>query len=421
MIKRDFYLNQLAKAMWNGKVKLITGIRGCGKSVLLFDLFYEYLLEQGVAEDNVIKISLDQVWHRKYRNPVKLCDYVDDRIQLNRREKFYLFIDEIQLASKLMDVVQGGYDLLKALMVNDNLDIYVTCSNRNWQSTDIVTDYSDRTLQIEVFPLSFDEYYALYGGAEKQLLESYLRYGGMPALLTLKDDKAKQTYLSDLCRELYKRDVAERSGLKLKREEHFGQILDFLAMQTGYLTSAGSMGDALTGTSKDVINPDSVSEYMQHACDSFLISTAKLYDVASDQYYSHPNKYYYTDLGLCSARLNFRQYDFAQSVENVIYNELLKRGYSVDVGVVVDDKSARKTHREIDFVVSDAAKKLYIQSALSLQTEEANNPILSALALTNDGFKKVVIRTDITSNFHDEKGIFHCNLIDFLLNRVELF
>ncbi len=171
MLSRDFYLDQLVKAMWNGKVKLITGICGCGKSALLFDLFYEYLLEQGVAEGNVIKISLDCARHRKYRNPLRLCDYVDEIVQSNKREKFYLFIDEIQLASKLMNVVQGGYDMFKALMVNNNLDIYVTCSNRNWQSTDIMTDYSDRALQIQVFPLSFDEYYAHYGGAEKQLLD----------------------------------------------------------------------------------------------------------------------------------------------------------------------------------------------------------------------------------------------------------
>lgn len=424
MIKRDFYLNRMIHHMWNGEVKVITGIRRCGKSVLLFDLFYEYLLSQGVQEDHIIKIELDQRRYYKFRNPIALCEYIEELVSGKKDEKFYLFIDEVQLTTKVIDKENGGievsiYDMLNELKAYKNLDVYVTGSNSKGLSKDIATEFRGRAAQIHVFPLSFEEFYSYVGGDERKALDTYMLYGGMPRLLSLTDEKDKKNYLSSLYSELYVKDIVERNGIE--REDILNDILDFLASQISSLTNPANIANALTSMKNEKVNSTLVSNYVQHIIDSFLISVVKRYDVKGKTYFKYPNKYYYTDIGLRNARLNYRQYDPGHIMENIIYNELLRRGYSVDVGVVTDRTGGANVQKEIDFVVNDADKKIYIQSAFRVDTDKKESSELASLILTKDFFKKIIVRMDIPHNFYDDNGIFHCNLIDLLLGRVELF
>lgn len=424
MIKRDFYLNRMIHHMWNGEVKVITGIRRCGKSVLLFDLFYEYLLSQGVQEDHIIKIELDQRRYYMFRNPIALCEYIEELVSGKKDEELYLFIDEVQLTTKVIDNENGGievsiYDMLNELKAYKNLDVYVTGSNSKGLSKDIATEFRGRAAQIHVFPLSFEEFYSYVGGDERKALDTYMLYGGMPRLLSLTDEKDKKDYLSSLYSELYVKDIVERNGIE--REDILNDILDFLASQISSLTNPANIANALTSMKNEKVNSTLVSNYVQHIIDSFLISMAKRYDVKGKTYFKYPNKYYYTDMGLRNARLNYRQYDPARIMENIIYNELLRRGYSVDVGVVTDRTGGANVQKEIDFVVNDADKKIYIQSAFRVDTDKKESSELASLILTKDFFKKIMVRLDIPHNFYDDNGIFHCNLIDLLLGRVELF
>lgn len=424
MIKRDSYLNRMIHHMWNGEVKVITGIRRCGKSVLLFDLFYEYLLSQGVQEEHIIKIELDQRRYYKFRNPIILCEYIEDLVSKKKDEKFYLFIDEVQLTTKVIDKENGDievsiYDMLNELKAYKNLDVYVTGSNSKGLSKDIATEFRGRATQIHVFPLSFEEFYSHVGGDERKALDTYMLYGGMPRLLALTDEKDKKDYLSSLYSELYIKDIVERNGIE--REDILNNILDFLASQISSLTNPTNIANALTSIKNEKVSSTLVSNYVQHIIDSFLISMAKRYDVKGKTYFKYPNKYYYTDVGLRNARLNYRQYDPGHIMENIIYNELLRRGYSVDVGVVTDRTGGANVQKEIDFVVNDADKKIYIQSAFQMDTDKKESSELASLILTKDFFKKIIVRMDIPHNFYDDSGIFHCNLIDLLLGRVELF
>ena len=424
MINRDSYLNRLVRHRWNGEIKVITGIRRCGKSVLLFDLFYEYLLSQGVADDHIIKIELDQRRFYKFRNPITLCEYVESVVQAKANEQFYLFIDEVQLTTKVVDKENGGievtiYDMLNELKAYKNLDVYVTGSNSKGLSKDIATEFRGRATQIHVFPLSFAEFYSYVGGDERKALDTYMLYGGMPRLLMLEDEKDKKDYLASLYSELYVKDIVERN--KIEREDILNDILDFLASQISSLTNPNNIANAIASMKKEKVNPTLVSNYVQFIMDSFLISMAKRYDVKGKTYFNSPNKYYYTDVGLRNARLNYRQYDPGHIMENIIYNELLQRGYSVDVGVVYDRTNGGKTQKEIDFVVNDADKKIYIQSAFRMDTEKKESAELLSLLLAKDFFKKIIVRMDIPHSFYDENGVFHCNFIDLLLGRVELF
>ena len=424
MVKRDSYVNRLIRSMWNGEIKVITGIRRCGKSVLLFDLFYEYLLSQGVAEDHILKIELDQRRYYKFRNPISLCEYVESIVRERKNEKFFLFIDEVQLTTKVVDRENGGievtvYDMLNELKAYKNLDVYVTGSNSKGLSKDIATEFRGRAAQVHVFPLSFAEFYSAVGGDERKALDTYMLYGGMPRLLTLEDDKDKKDYLTSLYSELYVKDIVERNGIE--REDILNDILDFLASQVSSLTNPTNIANAISSVRNEKINAATVSNYVQYIIDSFLVSMAKRYDVKGKTYFKYPNKYYYTDIGLRNARLNYRQYDPGHIMENIIYNELLRRGYSVDVGVVCDRTGDAKTQKEIDFVVNDADRKMYIQSAFRMDTDKKESSELASLMLAKDFFKKVIVRMDVPRSFYDENGIFHCNLIDLLLGRAELF
>ena len=424
MIKRDFYLQKIIRNMWNGEVKVVTGIRRCGKSVLLFELFYDYLLENGTKAENIIKIELDQRKYYKFRNPITLCEYVENIVSTKNDDKFFLFIDEVQFTKKVIDKENGDievtiYDMLNELKAYKNLDVYVTGSNSKALSSDIATEFRGRATQIHIYPLCFQEYYSAVGGDEQKALDKYMLYGGLPRILALTDEKDKKNYLSELYKELYIKDIVERN--RVEREDILNDILDFLASQISSLTNPTNIANALMSMRNENVNPTMVSNYIKHAMDCFLISMAKRYDIKGKTYFNYPNKYYYSDLGLRNARLNYRQYDPGHIMENIIYNELIRRGYSVDVGVVYDRTEGSNLPKEIDFIVNDGDRKLYIQSAFKIDTDVKMDSELKSLTLTKDFFKKIVVRTDIPHNYYDDNGIFHCNLIDFLLEKVELF
>ena len=424
MIKRDLYLSRIIKSMWNGEIKVITGIRRCGKSVLLFDLFYKYLIGQGIAEDQIIRIELDQRKNYKYRNPITLCEYIESLVKADKNKKFYLFIDEVQLTVKVVDKENGGievtiYDMLNELKAYDNLDVYVTGSNSKGLSKDIATEFRGRATQIHVYPLSFAEYYSAVGGEERRALDDYMLYGGLPKTVLLADDREKKSYLSGLFKELYVKDIVERNGIE--REDILNDILDFVASQISSLTNPTNIANALTSIKNEKVNSALVSSYIKHIIDSFLVDEARRYDIKGKTYFKYPNKYYYTDIGLRNARLNYRQFDSGHIMENIVYNELVRRGWSVDVGVVADRSNNQNVQKEIDFVVNDADRRIYIQSALQINTEEKSNSELQSLLLTKDFFKKIVIRQDVPHSFYDNNGIYHVNLIDFLLDKIQLF
>ena len=423
MVKRNLYLEKIIRSMWNGEIKVITGIRRCGKSVLLFELFVEYLKEKDVDEAQIIKIELDQRRNYKFRNPIVLCEHIESIVSERQEKQFYLLIDEVQFTQKVIDKENGGievsiYDMLNELNNYKNLDVYVTGSNSKGLSSDIATEFRGRATQIHVYPLSFAEFYSAKGRDARTALGQYMLYGGLPRLLFLENEDDKKNYLLSLYRELYIKDIIERNAIE--REDLLNCILDLLASQISSLTNPTNIANTIASITKEKINPALVSSYIRHIENAFLINTAKRYDVKGKSYFNYPNKYYYTDLGLRNVRLNYRQYDEGHIMENIIYNELLLRGYSVDVGVVVDRTKGQNTQKEIDFVVNNMDKRIYIQSALRMDNSEKSASELGSLLLTKDFFKKIIIRMDIPHNFYDDNGIFHCNLIDFLLERVEL-
>ena len=424
MIKREFYLNKIIKNMWNGEIKVITGIRRCGKSVLLFDLFYNYLLSNGIKNSNIIKLELDQRKYYRYRNPITLCDYIQKIVESNKDEKFYLFIDEVQFTKKVIDKENDNlevttYDMLNELKSYKNLDVYVTGSNSKMLSSDIATEFRGRATQINVYPLSFEEFYNYVGGDENKSLNTYMLYGGMPKVVIMEDENEKKDYLKSLYSEIYIKDLVERNHIE--REDILNDILNFLASQIGSLTNPTNISNSISSIKNEKINSNLVSSYMTHCINSFLIKKAERFDIKGKTYFSYPNKYYYIDMGLRNARLNYRQYDPGHIMENIIYIELLRRGYSVDVGVVTDRRNDKKSIKEIDFIVNNNDKKVYIQSSLRMDDDKKINSELDSLLLTKDFFKKIIIRNDISHSYYDENGIFHISLIDFLLKKEELF
>ena len=423
MIKRDFYLNQIIERMWNGNIKVITGIRRGGKSTLLFDLFKEYLLRAGVSENHIIEIELDKRKYYKFRDPIYLCDYIENIVKEKKEDKYYLFIDEVQLTKMVKDQESGIevsiYDMLNELKAYSNLDCYVTGSNSKMLSSDIATEFRGRSSQIKVYPFSFAEFYSYRGGVASEALEEYMLYGGMPGLINEPTTERKRAYLKNLYDEIYIKDLVEHA--KVQRQDVLEEVLDYLASSIGSLTNANKITRAINTKASSKISDDTIAKYLKHTIDAFLISEARRYDVKGKRYFDYPNKYYYSDVGLRNVRLNYRQIDAGHIMENMIYNELIRRGYSVDVGVVEDRSTGSKKLKEIDFVVNNFDKKIYIQSALRMDEEKKKETELDSLKLTADFFKKIVIRNDILTSFYDDEGIMHCRLIDFLLNNVELF
>ena len=418
MIERKEYISKLQSAMWDGHIKVITGLRRCGKSTLLFELFAEYLKATGVNEKYIITLELDKRKDFKYRNPIALCDFIEKTISEKKEEKYYLFIDEIQMSSKTTVTDEYGeetvtvYDMLNELNGYKNLDVYVTGSNSKMLSNDIATQFRGRSTQIHVYPLSFQEIYSCYGGNERDVLEKYMLFGGMPELISKQTDREKMEYLSNLFSETYLIDLKEHG--RIQREDILSNVLDYVSSTISSLTNPSNIANAIGSAMREKIDSSLVSSYLDKLQDAFLIAEAKRYDVKGKSYFSYPNKYYYTDIGLRNARLNYRQYDPGHIMENIIYNELIRRGYKVDIGVVIDRRNGRTTQKEIDFIVNDFDRRIYIQSAYEMTSDEKISSELDSLTLTGDFYRRIVIRNDISHHYYDEKGILNCNLLIFL-------
>ena len=423
MINREYYLKQLISKMWDGNIKVITGIRRCGKSTLLFELFYDYLIKEGINTDKIIKIELDKRKDLKFRNPILLCEYIEDILNNDKESKYYLFIDEVQFTSEVKDKESGInvtiYDMLNELKGYTNLDCYVTGSNSKMLSSDIATEFRGRSSKIKVHPLSFKEICSFEKNDKRKLLEEYMQYGGMPGLINLKTHEEKRAYLDNLYSEIYLKDLVEHG--KIRREDVLEKILDYLASQISSLTNSSKITNSINIKASTKIDEGLITRYLNQLEDAFLISKAKRYDVKGKTYFGYPNKYYYTDLGLRNSRLNYRQNDMGHIMENIIYNELIMRGYSVDIGVVEDRKGGVKKQKEIDFIVNNFDNRVYIQSAFRIDFNDKMNSELDSLKLTKDFFKKIIIRNDIFSSFYDEDGILHISLIDFLLDSINIF
>ena len=403
--------------MWDGQIKVITGIRRAGKSTLLFDLFFDYLLKEGTNAENIIKLQLDKRKDAKYRNPIVLAEFVENQVSKSK-EKFYLFIDEIQFCHSVPDPDNASYEITVYDMLNElkdykNLDVYVTGSNSKMLSKDISTEFRGRSSQIHVYPLSFSEFNSAVGGDKRDNFDRYMIYGGLPYLLHLKNEEQYKQYLSNLFDEVYIKDIVERN--KIERTDILEDILNVLSSFISSLTNPLNITNTIKSVKKEKLSSNTVSDYIGYCEDAFLISESKRFDVKGKHYFDYPNKYYFTDIGLRNARLGFRQLDSGHIMENIIYNELLVRGYSVDVGVVVDRRNGSNTQKEIDFVVNKGNKRVYIQSAWQMNTDEKITAELDSLKLAKDFFSKIIIQNDIPSHYIDDDGIVHCNLIEFLL------
>ena len=424
-IKRDVYLDRLVSSMWNGQVKVITGIRRCGKSYLLHVLFKNYLLEKGAMPENIISIELDLLRDIRFRNPLELSSFVVSRIK-DKAEKFYLFIDEIQLSDEVKNPYNPEgkkitfYDVLNDFREYQNLDVYVTGSNSKMLSSDILTEFRGRSDEIRVHPLSFAEFLSVYDGEKSDAFEEYCFYGGLPFVLSKSDESAKMEYLSTLFSEVYIKDIVERK--KIEREDVLSKILNLICSSVGSLTNPKKIADTLRSKEKTEVSDVTVSSYIKHLEDAFLISEAKRYDVRGKSYFDFPSKFYCEDVGLRNARIGFRQQEMTHIMENVVYNELKIRGFLVDVGVVYSrelnqNKNSVRVPREIDFVASKGGKKVYVQSAFALQTEEKTASELKPFSLTGDSFPKIIVRGDIRKRWYDENGILNIGITDFLLDK----
>lgn len=424
VIKRDSYLNRIINKKENGLIKVITGIRRCGKSYLLFNLFYDYLIGSGVKEDQIITIALDDDTNIQYRDPDELSKYVRSRIV--NKDMYYILIDEVQYAISKEELKNPDsirlYNVLNGLLRLRNVDIYVTGSNSKMLTKDVLTAFRGRGDEVRVYPISFKEYYAFVGGDKSDAYEEYALYGGMPLVLSKKTDAEKMSYLQGLFTEVYFKDIVERYEIELP--DVLEELTDDLCSSIGSLTNASKITNTLQTVKSIKVSSTTISSYLNYLIESFLFSNAKRYDVKGKKYFEYPSKYYCTDIGLRNARLNFRQQEETHIMENIIYNELLCRGYSVDVGVVeiVERNEGKKTKKqcEIDFVVNVGAKKYYIQSALNVSEPSKMETELRPLKNTKDFFKKIIVSKTSMKPWTDEDGILHLGLYEFLLNEDSL-
>ena len=424
-IQRDSYLKQLISYRFDGLVKVITGIRRCGKSYLLKKLYKDYLLNHQVKEEQIISIELDLAKDIQFRDPLHLSSFVREKLS-GTREEHYLFIDEIQMSDEVPNPYNpegkkiSFYDALNDLRSIPNLDVYVTGSNSKMLSSDILTEFRGRSDEIRVYPLSFSEYYSAVGGDKNEAFDDYAFYGGMPLVLSRPNELAKMQYLKSLFSEVYIKDIVERK--KIERQDILEQILDLLCSSIGSLTNPAKLANTLQSKQGISVSPNTIRAYIGHLEDAFLFSESKRYDVKGKAYFDSPNKYYCEDIGLRNARIGFRQQEMTYIMENILYNELMVRQFSVDVGVVYAREKNEKgnsvrTAREIDFVINSGGKRTYIQSAYAMPTEEKTEIELRLFSLTGDSFPKVLVRRDIGKRWYDDYGVLHINLIDFLLDK----
>lgn len=415
-IKRDKYLNDLINRMHNGMIKVVTGIRRCGKSYLLFNIFKNYLLEHGVVSSHIITIELDQRKNKKYRDPDTILDYIESLIEDDGQ--YYVMLDEVQMLQEFEEV-------LNSLLHIRNADIYVTGSNSKFLSKDVITEFRGRGDEIHIYPLTFKEFMEAYNGDMYHGWAEYVVYGGLPLTVTMKTEEQKISYLTNLFKETYLKDIIERHHIEKTQE--LEDLINILASAIGSLTNPPKIEATFKSSIQSTISLNTIRQYIEHLEDAFIINKANRYNVKGRKYIGTPLKYYFEDVGLRNARLGFRQVEETHLMENIIYNELRSRGYTVDVGVVekrgTDENGKEyKNQLEIDFVANLGSKRYYIQSAFSMPTEEKRIQEKTSLVNVNDSFKKIIVVKDVVNVTRDEDGITTMSIYDFLLkeNSLEL-
>lgn len=412
-IKRDFYLNQLIKKDGNGQIKIITGIRRCGKSYLLKKIFYKYLLQNN-DKDHIIYIPLDIKANEPLLDGNKFIEYVNSLIKDNK--KYYLLLDEIQMMDDFVPV-------LNTYLYEDNIEVYVTGSNAKLLSRDVVTEFRGRGAEIHVYPLSFKEYLDAFDGDQYQAYEQYSIYGGLPYTLAFETDNERSKYLKGLFEETYIRDIIERNNVT--NVEELNELLNIISSHIGSLTNPFNLQNTFKSKKNVTLSDKTISNYLDYFIDAFLITKAQRYDIKGKNYINTPYKYYFEDIGLRNARLNFRQIDKGHTMENIVYNELLRRGYNVDVGVVeVNETNEKGIHikpkYEVDFVCNQGNKRIYVQSAFEMQDSAKEKQERKSLLNINDSFKKVIILGDVSKPRMDDNGIITMGIFYFLLNEDSL-
>lgn len=409
-IRRDIYLNKLISKKHNGLIKVVTGMRRCGKSYLLFNLFKEYLVNEGVNENHIIEIAFDSFENRKYRDPEVLFPYLMEKIADN--EMYYVLLDEVQMLDDFESV-------LNSLGRKKNVDVYVTGSNAKFLSKDIITEFRGRGDEVHMYPLTYSEFMSVYDGDKQEGWRDYVLFGGIPLVLGFETADQKSDFLKSLFEETYISDITGRNNIRNKAE--LEELLNILSSAIGSLTNPSKLSATFKSVKNKTISKDTIIKYIDYLKDSFLIDSAIRYDIKGKKYINTPSKYYFTDLGLRNARLNFRQVEETHAMENIIFNELKVRGYNVDVGVVVMnevDKNGKKIRKqlEVDFVCNKGSKRFYIQSAYALPDKEKMEQEQRSLVNTGDGFKKIIITKDAVAPLYNDEGILVMSAYDFLLN-----
>ena len=408
-IKRDLYLNKIINRRENGLIKIITGIRRCGKSYLLDPLFKNYLLADGVKEDHIIKLELDRVENEKYRDSKALNEYI--RSLIKDKDMYYVILDEIQL-------VKGFEFVLNGLLYEKNIDVYVTGSNSKFLSSDIITEFRGRGDQIKVNPLSFAEFLSAFDGDKYEAWNEYVTYGGMPLILSKKNDEEKSQYLKELFEQTYIKDIVERNNIQ--RIDILDSLINMLASSVGSLTNPQKIFDTFKSKGEKELSLNTINSYIADIEDSFIVNKSTRYDIKGKKYIQTPQKYYFSDIGLRNARLNFRQQEENHLMENIIYNELLIRGYNVDVGVVEVREEGKRKQLEVDFVCNLGNKRYYIQSALNLDTKEKTIQESRSLNNIGDSFKKIIVVKNNIKLWRTDDGIVIMGIQEFLLNKDSL-
>jgi len=409
-IRRDIYLNKLISKRHNGLIKVVTGMRRCGKSYLLFNLFKEYLVNEGVNENHIIEIAFDSFENKKYRDPEVLFPYLMEKIADN--EMYYVLLDEVQMLDDFESV-------LNSLGRKKNVDVYVTGSNARFLSKDIITEFRGRGDEVHMYPLTYSEFMSVYDGDKQEGWRDYVLFGGIPLVLGFETADQKSDFLKSLFEETYISDITGRNNIRNKAE--LEELLNILSSAIGSLTNPSKLSATFKSVKNKTISKETIIKYIDYLKDSFLIDSAIRYDIKGKKYINTPSKYYFTDLGLRNARLNFRQVEETHAMENIIFNELKVRGYNVDVGVVVMnevDKNGKKIRKqlEVDFVCNKGSKRFYIQSAYALPDKEKMEQEQRSLVNTGDGFKKIIITKDAVAPLYNDEGILVMSVYDFLLN-----
>ena len=413
-IKRDLLLKKLIDSKHNGMIKVVTGVRRSGKSYLLFNLFCQHLKEEGIAADHIIKVDLEDRRNKALRDPDALLNYIDSR--MTDQQMYYILLDEVQHVVDFEDVLNSYLKL-------ENADVYVTGSNSKFLSKDVITEFRGRGDEIRVAPLSFREFISVFQGSREKALEEYMLYGGLPKVVTFPTVEKKVEYLKQLFQKTYLTDIKER--YKIKNDGDLEELIDIIASTIGGLTNPTKLENTFQTVKHSDISHTTIKSYLDILQDVFLVEKSVRYDIKGRKYIDTPAKYYFSDLGLRNARLNFRQYEETHLMENLIYNELRLRGMSVDVGVVVKHEkdangvSVRKQY-EVDFVCNQGSQRYYIQSALHLPSEEKREQEVRSLNDIKDSFKKFVITEDLISRYQDDDGITYMNIYEFLLNEDSL-